>query len=262
MSWLSPDEFAAVVEAAARAPSMHSPQPWRFRLGQASIDLLVDPDRQPPATDPSGWASRLACGAALYNLRLALTVRGRPALVRLSLDHGDRYLVARLTPDPPRPPTRTELRLYRALPRRFSNRAAFSDRRVPVETRTELIAAANDEKAWLDLLLGPAAVEATAGLVQAAQEILHRDAGGEEVPSHHAFESEPLIAVLGGHGDWPADQVQTGQALQRVWLTAAAFGLAASLFPQPIQVAAVREELRLALGRCAVPQMVMRFGYE
>jgi hypothetical protein len=69
------------------------------------------------------------------------------------------------------------------------------------------------------------------------------------------------MAVLGGSGDWPADQVQAGQALQRVLLTATDLGLAASMFSQPIEAASVREQLRLALGRRAAPQMLIRFGY-
>jgi nitroreductase len=300
MAWLDPADFGTVVESATRAPSMHNSQPWRFRLHDGGIDLLVDPGRLPVA-DASGWAARIACGAALYNLRLALAVRGTPAVVRLMPDHGDARLLARLTPDTPRKPLPVEVALYRAIPRRQSNRGPFVDRPVPVEVRAALLAAARAEDAWLDLLLGPAAVEATAGLVQAAHDLLGRDAayqaelsgwvrrdaaatdgvpvsaggpaprpydllprrdfGGAELPAHRDFEREPLVAVLGSAGDWPADQVTAGQALQRVLLTATDRGLAASLFSQPIEVGSVREQLRLALGRRAAPQMLMRFGY-
>jgi hypothetical protein len=261
---------------------------------------------------------------------MALAVRDRAVMVRLQPDRTRPELLARLTPDAPRPPTPTEARLYRAIPRQHSDRTSFLDRPVPVEVRAELLAAARAEHAWLDLLIGPAAVQATAGLVQTAGEILDRDAGyragmserrraepaaaqmkpvdgvpasagglaprpngmpprrdfGSEessggflgelpgevpgelpselpsgLPSRREFEREPLIAVLGGSGDWPADQVQAGQALQRVLLTATDLGLAASMFSQPIEVASVREQLRLALGRHAAPQMLIRFGY-
>ncbi|MCW2639076.1 MAG: hypothetical protein JWP76_1382 [Dactylosporangium sp.] len=359
MSWLAPTDFDAVLEAATPAPSILDSQPWRFRLGPTEIDLLVDADRRLPAAGASGraspdwassdwassdwassrwassgWASRLACGAALFNLRVALAVRDRAVMVRLQPDRTRPELLARLTPDAPRPPTPTEVRLYRAIPRQHSDRTSFLDRPVPVEVRAELLAAARAEHAWLDLLIGPAAVQATAGLVQTAGEILDRDAGyragmlerrraepaaaqmkpvdgvpasaggpaprsyemppgrdfGSEefsagflggfldelpagipgelpsvlpsgLPSRREVEREPLIAVLGGSGDWPADQVQAGQALQRVLLTATDLGLAASMFSQPIEVASVREQLRLALGRHAAPQMLIRFGY-
>jgi len=301
MTWLSPQDFADVVDAAVRAPSMHNSQPWRFRLAAGHVDLLLDPDRELPVADAAGWASRIACGAALFNLRLALAARGLPAEVRLLPDRADRGLLARLTPAEAHPPTAAELRLFAAIPRRRSNRGPFLDKPIPVDVRAGLIAAARAEKAWLDLVLGPVGVEATARLVQTADDVLHRDPayqrelaswirsdvpaadgvavsaggpaprpgdllarrdfGGRELAGHLDYEREPLIAVLGGTGDWPADQLQVGQALQRVLLTATDRGLAASMFSQPIEVATVREQLRLALGRHGPPQMLLRFGY-
>src|SRR5262245_63085516 len=114
MTWLAPDEMTSVIEAATRAPSMHNSQPWRFRLRADAVDLLVDTDRQLPVADTSGWASRIACGAALFNLRLALAAHGTPATVRLLPDRYDPRVVARLTPLPARPPTPAETRLYQA----------------------------------------------------------------------------------------------------------------------------------------------------
>jgi nitroreductase len=302
MSWdLDDQAFAEVVGAATRAPSMHNSQPWRFRRTAAAIDLLLDTDRRLPVSDQTGWAVRLACGAALFNLRLALAARGTPALVRVLPEPEDPTLVARLAPDRPRPATRDETRLHAAIPRRRSNRFPFRDQPVPVDARARLIQAARDEGAWLDLLPGPAAVDAAAGLARTADEILNarpeyraelaawtrwgepyadgvpvsvggpaprpydllarRDFGGESLPPSEDYEREPLIGVLGAFGDWPADQVQAGQALQRVLLVATDIGLASSMISQPIEVPAVREQLRIALGRRGSPQMLLRFGY-
>jgi hypothetical protein len=91
--------------------------------------------------------------------------------------------------------------------------------------------------------------------------LARRDFGGREPAGSTDFEREPLLAVLGTAGDWGADQVQAGQALQRVLLTATDLGLAASMFSQPIEVPGIREQLRIALGRQAPPQMLLRFGY-
>jgi hypothetical protein len=280
---------------------LHNSQPWRFRLRDNELDVLLDPDRRLPVADPSGWASRLSCGAALLNLRLALAARGTPATVTLLPDRDDPQVLARLTPAPPRSPTPEELRLYSAIPRRRSNRAPFLEIPVPVDVRANLIAAARAENAWLDLLISPDAVEATAELVHSADEVLRgdaaylaelsvwtrrdepatdgvpvsaggpaprpydllrrRDFGGPELPSERNYERDPLVGVLGGQGDWPTDQLQSGQALQRVLLTATDLRLAASMFSQPIEVPAAREQLRLALRRHGPPQMLLRFGY-
>ncbi|MET7426336.1 hypothetical protein [Dactylosporangium sp. NPDC005555] len=49
--------------------------------------------------------------------------------------------------------------------------------------------------------------------------------------------------------------------LQHLLLLAADLGLTAAMYSQPIEVPAVREELRLALRRAHDPQLVLRFGY-
>ena len=68
-------------------------------------------------------------------------------------------------------------------------------------------------------------------------------------------------ASWGTAGDAHADQLTAGYALQRVLLTITDLGLAVSMLSQPIEVAAAREQLRLALGRFGAPQMVLRIGY-
>jgi len=300
MSWLSRADLGSVVASAMRAPSMHNSQPWRFRWSPEAVELWMDPERRLPVADASGWAGRLSCGAALFNLRLAMAVRGTPVVVTILPEARTPDLIARVVPGPQRAALPWEARLFRAIERRYSNRTPFADVPVPVAVRADLLTAARQEQCWLDLLLGPAAVEATAGLVRAADDLLARDevyqaelvswaradpsamdgvavsaAGpavlaGELLPrrvfgDHPArprdFEREPLIAVLGGAGDSARDEIQVGQGLQRVLLTATDLGLAASMFSQPIEVAAVREQLRLALRRYAAPQMLLRFGY-
>jgi hypothetical protein len=69
------------------------------------------------------------------------------------------------------------------------------------------------------------------------------------------------VAVLGTGGDTVLDQIQAGQALQRVLLTATDHHLAVSMLSQPIEVPAARERLRHGLGRVGSPQMVLRIGY-
>ena len=77
----------------------------------------------------------------------------------------------------------------------------------------------------------------------------------------HDYEPEPLIGILGVSGDRPLDQTVSGQALQKVLLTAVDAGLATSMISQPIEVPAARDQLRRSLGRSGWPQIVVRFGY-
>ena len=286
--------------AGIRAPSMHNTQPWSFRLRDGAIEVLADPARQLAVADRAGWAVRLACGAAVYNARLALATAGSPAQVELRPDRRDPDVIARLVPGHERPPTYAETDLFAAIERRHSNRMPFWPDPVPAETRVRLIEAARTEGAWLDLLVGMTALSGFAEIAHSADRVLRRDAryqaemaawthtdvapdgipvtAGAPAPepqdllpqrsfSDHRraagrdFEPEPLVGILGVAGDMPADQIVAGQALQKVLLTATDAGLASSMLSQPIEVPAARDQLRRSLGRAGVPQIALRLGY-
>jgi hypothetical protein len=71
----------------------------------------------------------------------------------------------------------------------------------------------------------------------------------------------PVLAVLGTAGDGPADWVRAGQALGRVLLQAQSAGVSASFFNQPVEVEALRDRLRSAVGASGHPQLCFRLGY-
>jgi hypothetical protein len=167
-------DYPAAIGAAVRAPSLHNSQPWRFRVGPGRIEVRVDPDRRLPASDPTGWAARVACGAALLNLRLALTVQGWQAQVRLHPDPVDPDLLAVVEPIRSRPASPAEQRLWQAIWRRHSNRAPFWPDPVPAGARAHLAAAATTEGAWLELLIGLGPVAAVAEIARTADHVLMR----------------------------------------------------------------------------------------
>lgn len=299
----TPAHLESAVAAAVRAPSLHNSQPWRFRLRDGGIDVAIERGRPLPIAgqgELGDWAAHIACGAAVYNLRLALAAEHLPPTVRLCPDPDDPDVVARLEPGRARPPTQAELDLLAAVPRRRSSRLPFFPEPVPGEVRWRLVQAAREEGAWLDLVVGTAAVTAFGELAHGANRVLERDpayraeiaawtrhgpaldgvparAGGpvaepqDLLPQRpfgdrarapgRDFEPEPLVAVLGAAGDSTVDRITAGQALQRVLLTATDAGLATSMLSQPIEVAAARERLRTALSRFGSPQMVLRIGY-
>jgi nitroreductase len=294
------NDLRQAAAAAIRAPSLHNTQPWRFRLTAGAIEVLADPARQLSVADSSGWAVRIACGAATFNARLALAVNGTPADTVLRPDPGVPAVIARLTPGTRRPATYVEQDLFAAIPRRHSHRQPFWPDPVPSEIRARLIESARTEYGWLDLLVGTTALSGFAEIAQSADRVLrrnpnyqselfswaHSDAAPDGVPvsaggpaaeqydllpqrsfgeRHRApgrdFEPEPLVAIVGSAGDLPADQIVAGQALQRVLLTATDAGLASSMISQPIEVPAARDQLRRSLRRSGVPQMALRIGY-
>ncbi|WNV84834.1 Acg family FMN-binding oxidoreductase [Umezawaea sp. Da 62-37] len=80
-------------------------------------------------------------------------------------------------------------------------------------------------------------------------------------PSGKDYEPNPFVVVLCSFYDGPLGELQAGQALQRVLLSATALGLSASFMSQAIEVGKVREELRRALGGSLFPQTVLRLGF-
>jgi hypothetical protein len=289
-----------VAEAAGQAPSLHNSQPWRFRLRDGAIEVLADASRQLVVADRTGWAVRIACGAATFNARLALAMRGTPAQVAWRPSDTDPDVLARLTPAAPRPPTYLERDLFAAIPRRHSNRRPFWPDPVPSDTRARLIDAARAEGCWLDLLVGMVPLSGFAQIARSADRVLRRDYGyqaemaawvhtdgapdgvpvsaGGPIPEAHDllpqrsfgdrrrgpgrdFEPEPLVAILGTDADRAVDHLVAGQALQRVLLTITDSGLTSSMISQPIEVPAARDQLRQSLRRTGTPQMALRIGY-
>ncbi len=295
------DLVAELVTAATLAPSRHNTQPWRFRFEPASqtIDLYADPARTLPVGDPDGRAVHIACGAALFNLRLAATVAGRQPVVRLLPDPVQPLLLATVRLAGSCQAQQQEIELHAAIAARHTNRSPFSGRAVPPGVMAELADAARIEGAVLhfpgrqetgrllrlaqdaerDLVADPAYRAELARWVGGARDLegVPDEVAGPRDPAratpvrdftparpHSAgyawFEEEPQLAVLSTLCNTRADWLRAGQALERVWLTATARGVAVGPITQPLETAdawLVRDP-RSGIEH---PQMILRLGY-
>ena len=300
---LPPRDVAAVLQTAGLAPSVHNTQPWAFRVSPDVIELHADPARRLPVADGQDVELRIACGAALFTLRLALEARGvRPEVARL--------------PDPDRPGLVAEIRsggatvatpqiqeLLAATARRRTNRHPFSDVPVAVSDQQQLCRAAAVEGASLHLVQDPARRAELGELATRAHRIQMADpdfraelaawtgtsadrpdgvpvfagarpagqdrwvlrdftagAGPERIAGKD-FEDEPLIAVLTATFGGALGDVQAGEALQRVLLTATVEALAVSYLSQLVEVPEVRAAVHQLLGTLRPPQVVLRIGH-
>jgi nitroreductase len=291
-----------LVGGAVAAPSLHNTQPWRFRVrdGGSVIELLLDPARMLPAADPGGRAAHIACGAALFNLRLVAAVDGLRADIAL-------------LPDPGRPVFLAEVRLagagqaaapwerelHAAIQRRQTNREPYSTRPVPPDIGAELAAAAAAEGAVLHLLdrdeaLRVRRLAADAELCLLADPAYRaevarwvggaRDSdgipdlalgptspeGGQPVRRfvpgrprpirYERFEEHPQLAVLSVRAGGTRNWLAAGQALQRVWLTATIRGISCCPLTQPLETADAWL-VRDPRSGSEQPQMILRIGY-
>jgi nitroreductase len=152
---LSAERTEQLLETAGRAPSLHNTQPWSFRIRPDAIELYADPTRGLPVTDPDGREQRLACGAALFNLRLALHGAGIRPLVTTHPDRDRPELVAVVHRGGLRPPTPEQQAMLRAVPQRHTNRHPFSDVAVATPEQHALRRAALEEGGWLHVVDDP-----------------------------------------------------------------------------------------------------------
>ena len=298
---LTPDQVEEVLRSASLAPSVHNIQPWRFRVRPDRIELHADLGRTLPATDPEGRELRLSCGAALFNLRVALQGFGIRPLVTILPGQDAPGALATVRRGGGLQPDDEMRALIKAVPARRTNRRPFFESGVDGPHRHALVRAAELERSWLHVVdtreevarvkefvrrahrmqqedpnvlaelrsftgHRPGAVDgvppASAGFRPEAQdEWMFRDFRAGERPAGKDYESNPLVAVVCSFYDGPLGEIQAGQAMQRVLLTATARGLSASFMSQPVEVKPVREELRRALGGMLVPQTVLRIGY-
>ena len=121
-----------LVEAATAAPSLHNSQPWRFiaRLTDRVIEIYADPARTLRRGDARGRAVHIACGSALFNLRLAAAQAGCEPVARLLPCPRDPLLLASVRLAGPYRPRPAERDLYAAIHRPPSRRP-FSGRPLP-----------------------------------------------------------------------------------------------------------------------------------
>lgn len=300
---LSPRDVATVLETAGLAPSVHNTQPWAFRVAPEVIELHAEPARRLTVADGQDVELRIACGAALLNLRLALEAHGvRPEVARFP-DSERPGLIAEIRHGGPAVATPQVRDLLAAAPRRRTNRHPFSDVPVAVPDQQQLCRAAAVEGASLHLVQDPArrteigelarrahraqmadpafraelaawtgtaadrpdGVPAFAGVRPAAQDRwVLRDftaGAGPERVSGKDFEDEPLIAVLTAPLAGALGDVQAGEALQRVLLTATIEGLAVSYLSQLVEVPEIRAAMHRLLGTPRPPQVVLRIGH-
>lgn len=154
------DVVEAVVQAAARAPSLHNSQPWHFVArerpsGDIEIDLYVSHDRELPAADPDGRELHIACGAALELGRLETRALGRAVMVDLLPAAHKPELLGRLLIGGALPAQADEIRLAGAIPKRYTAREMFDPRPLAGEDLDALCALASVPEVWIKVVDQP-----------------------------------------------------------------------------------------------------------
>lgn len=222
-----------LIEAATTAPSLYNSQPWQFVAWPADrvIEIYADPARAPRRRDPRGRAVHIACGSALFNLRLAVARAGYEPVARLLPSPRDPLLLASVRLAGPYRPRPAERDLYAAI--RLVGYGPFTGH-PPRGVLADLKEAAAVEGASLREL-GPAdGLRILPG--PATGPDLHRAAGRRVMGRFRPMRdlSPGQLAVIStGAGD-RASWLRAGQAAQHVLLLATHHGVQAALLsPAP-----------------------------
>jgi nitroreductase len=296
----SPEDVAMLLRAASAAPSLYNSQPWRFMVTDHEVRVFVDPERRSPIADPNGRQQVIACGAALFNLRLAIRHLGYQPQVSLWPSRDDQDHLATIRRGAVSDAGAAERKLYAQIYLRHTNREYFGTRAIWPAARQVARYAAATESGWLRPVDSPADRAAVTNLIVRAirsqradhslgtemARWLHADRSAEGMPVA-AWRSaqfpvpglderadnrdwERAIArevdtqsffVLATPRDTPTAWLTAGQALQRALLAATQLDLAASFFNQVVEMPELRSELAERLDMNAWPQMILRLGY-
>jgi hypothetical protein len=227
------DVVSRVAAAAVRLPNGH---PWHLRAVDQGFEIRADHARRARSSGLGARTVRVAVGAALLNLRLAVAVFGHQPVVGWSFDGPRCYVDAVVRRGVPRDPTPVKRALFATV---ASGRAVRSRSSNPQSTAAVLAharRAAEAEGVWLRGLVGPDCdrlARSLPGLARAAH-----------------------LVVIGGNHDVAAVHLRAGLALQRLVLTAAMLGWRASVAAWPADLATV-PNLPRAIGGGLWPQVIV-----
>lgn len=143
------EKLAFCLNYAILAPSTYNVQPWCFKIEGSTAYIYFDRRYALPVIDPDDRELGLSCAAALFNLCLALNYFGYKAVTELLPDPADKDLLARVRIGDLAECDEAQKALFKAIPKRHTNRGAFADKEVPAEMLRILRNEASKEGAWL-----------------------------------------------------------------------------------------------------------------
>ncbi len=284
--------LAAAAAAAGYAPSIHDTQPWRWRVGNDTLDLYRQSGFVRTVTDPDARLATLSCGAALHHARTVLAAEGWHVNVARMPDAADQEHLAHVRVYAPAAPDPSAGRQVRTIPLRHTDRRPVTGAPVRPEDLRAIVDAVQAEGAWLLILKADQVREVCAAAVVALQTeadelpwraelaywgttipdpaapmpasgniVAGNDSGHSDTPSTSAAQDRAArFAILYGRSDEPRDWLRAGEALSAAWLTATERRISVLPMSAPVEVTGTRETMRRVLAYLNHPFLVLRLG--
>jgi len=244
------------------APSVHNTQPWWFVFDDAcaSMELHADTSRQLHVADPSGREMLISCGGALFTAKLALRTLGfGPAPLPPGLLGALRRGAAR-DGAALRVASDDASREVLAATVEMGERAQRLDSAYVAELAEWTPPPGSVRADGVSPSSYPARPERISPLFL-GRDFARGHGWGLPSPGPAGLTRYAGVAcVLTTPADRPTDWINAGHALQRILLTAAAYGAAAAIHSAPTEITWVRESVRTHIGDGSYPQLVLRLG--
>lgn len=170
------DKLRFALRYAVLAPSGHNTQPWHFLLQEDCVLVCADRTRALPMVDPHDRELIISCGAALFNLRVALAHFACPYLISTFPYSADPDVLAKVRVHDSGYRDAELAALFAALQRRVTNRNSFSEDEVPLALQREMSGAAESEGAELICISAGRDRERIAALIAEADRLQFADA--------------------------------------------------------------------------------------
>ncbi|MBJ8346989.1 nitroreductase family protein [Antrihabitans sp. YC2-6] len=296
-----PDEgtIRAAIALALRAPSVHNSQPWRWRMGDRTVHLYIDPKVVLHHTDPDGRDLMLSCGTALNHFKVAMAGLGWRARTHRFPNPADPEHIAAIELDR-HVASEQDIAMAGAIPRRRTDRRHYSSWPVPI--------------GHIALMASRAAQEGV--VLYRAEALTHLERAVAAAAAEHAKDSDyqtelrvwsgrrgsldgvpatntsapdgtsrmpsrtfanPLLQqprgvqpsedaaellVLATPSDDTISRLRAGEATSAVLLTATSLGLATCPLTEPLELPDTRAAIvSEVLGDSGFPQMILRIGW-
>jgi hypothetical protein len=236
------------------APSAAGRRPWRLRTRTGAVELLADTADTADSGPEQPRQTVIACGAVLFNLRLAVAHLGVEPVVTLLPVAGEPDLLARVEAGRALDRNPADELLFLALGEWRTSRTPSSHPLLPHEVLVRLDEAVTAEGAEL--------VQVTSG-----ERLRRLDRITAALPLVAGPEPRSWSSTLGGSvqllvtaGDGILDWLHAGQALQRLLLTATTDWVQARFPTRVLEVPYLRERVRRELCPGRAPQAILELG--
>jgi hypothetical protein len=120
------DQLRFLLNYAVLAPSHMNTQPWKFKLNDTSIDVLLDKSKALKYIDPKYREMIISCGAAIHHIEIAANFFGLSPSIKFNQDYGQE-LIAQVHFAQNHEPSLEDIRLFGAIKHRQTNRRWFAN---------------------------------------------------------------------------------------------------------------------------------------